>query len=434
MEIQHYMARAKLRELQQQYPEWTHRQMAEAIGYSIDWVRKWRQRLRDAPPQDEAVLWGQSRARKTLPPPLDPRVIERILEIRDHPPDHLRRVPGPRAILYYLHRDAAWPASGLRLPRSTRTIWRILDAHGRIYRTPKIEHEPVERPEPMVAWQMDFKDVSSVPADPERKHQHVVETLNVVDVGTSILVAAEVRPDFTEETSILTLAEIFRMNGLPRELAFDRDTRFVGSASGRDFPAALVRFLLCLGIQVRICPPRRPDLNAFVERYHRSYQVECLSVFWPTSLGQACEVTHDYHWHYNHERPNQAVTCQNQPPYVAHPALPKLPPLPAFIDPDRWLEAIHGRRFLRTVGANGTIEVNHERYYIKQAWRGQPVILVVDAYQQEFAVYQGRHLLKRMPIKGLYHAVLPFDEYLDLICKEAETERSRHHRRLGRSW
>jgi hypothetical protein len=189
MESQHYVARAKLRELQQQYPEWTHQQMADAIGYSKDWVRKWRKRLREAPPQDEAVLWGQSRARKTLPPPLEQCVIDRILDIRDHPPENLRRVPGPRTILYYLHRDEDLKASEMRLPRSTRTVWRILDQNGRIYRPPEIEHEPVERPEPLVAWQIDFKDVASVPADPEGKKMHVVETLNVVDVGTSILVA-----------------------------------------------------------------------------------------------------------------------------------------------------------------------------------------------------------------------------------------------------
>lgn len=432
MESQHYVARAKLRELQQQYPEWTHQQMADAIGYSKDWVRKWRKRLREAPPGDEAVLWGQSRARKTLPSPLEQCVIDRILEIRDHPPDNLRRVPGPRAILYYLHRDETWKASGVRLPRSTRTIWRILDQNGRIYHPPEIEHEPVERPEPLVAWQIDFKDVSSVPADPEGKKMHVVETLNVVDVGTSILIAADVRSDFTEVTSIVAMAGVFLVNGLPHSLTFDRDVRFVGSPSSRDFPAAFVRFLLCLGIEVHLLPPHRPDLNAFVERYHRSYKEECLDIFRPTTLERSREVTENYSWHYNHERPNQAVSCGNRPPYVAYPALPKLPPLPEVVDPDRWLEAIHGRRILRSVRANGTVEVNRERYYIKQALRGQQVILVVDAYQHDFAVYLNRQRLKRMPIKGLHHRILPFNDYLALICKEAQTERSRHQQWLWR--
>jgi hypothetical protein len=43
--------------------------------------------------------------------------------------------------------------------------------------------------------------VSSVPADPEGKRQHVVETLNIIDTGTSVLLDAHVRPDFTAETA-----------------------------------------------------------------------------------------------------------------------------------------------------------------------------------------------------------------------------------------
>jgi hypothetical protein len=43
---------------------------------------------------------------------------------------------------------------------------------------------------------MDFKDVSSVPADPLGKQQHVVEVFNFVDAGTSILLDAQVQADF----------------------------------------------------------------------------------------------------------------------------------------------------------------------------------------------------------------------------------------------
>jgi hypothetical protein len=56
-------------------------------------------------------------------------------------------------------------------------------------------------------------------------------------------------------------------------LTFDNDPRLVGSPAGRDFPSALVRFLLCLGVQPNVIPPHRPDLNAYVERDH---SFECL--------------------------------------------------------------------------------------------------------------------------------------------------------------
>ena len=61
----------------------------------------------------------------------------------------------------------------------------------------------------MQHWQLDFKDASSVPADPHGKKQHVVETLNIIDKGTSVLVAHHVRTDFTAETALAAVAETF---------------------------------------------------------------------------------------------------------------------------------------------------------------------------------------------------------------------------------
>ena len=150
-------------------------------------------------------------------------------------------------------------------------------------------------------------------------------------------------------------------------LTFDRDPRWVGSASGRDFPSALRRFLLCLGIEPQICPPQRPDKNAFVERYHRSYNQECLQIHRPGTLQEVCEVTERFVLHYNHERPHQGRTCQNQPPRVAFPSLPPLPPVPQTVNPDRWLQSIHGQAFARRIGSDGCVEVDREPYYIKQA-------------------------------------------------------------------
>jgi hypothetical protein len=193
-------------------------------------------------------------------------VVDRILEIRNQPPEHLGRTPGPKAILYYLHRDAELQELDVLLPRSTRTIWRILAQHGRIPHPPRPPHESVDRPAPLTSWQIDFKDAATVVADPEGKRQHVVEVLNTVDVGTSLLLHAQAEEDFTAHTSLMAVAQLLRAQGLPDQITFDRDPRFVGSWSSRDFPAPFVRFWACLGVEVIVCPPHRPDKNAFVER------------------------------------------------------------------------------------------------------------------------------------------------------------------------
>src|SRR5215472_4525064 len=90
--------RAHLRKLLRTHPTWPYQEYADQIGRSYDWVKKWAKRLLAAPPDDESVLWSRSSARKHLSPPLDPAVIERILAIRDDPPEHLQRTPGPKAI------------------------------------------------------------------------------------------------------------------------------------------------------------------------------------------------------------------------------------------------------------------------------------------------------------------------------------------------
>ncbi len=80
------------------HPDWTNPTLALATGRSLAWVKQWKARCGAEPHPAEAV-WGRSRLH---PPaaPCAPVVIERILQIRDDPPEGLRRPPGPRAILY----------------------------------------------------------------------------------------------------------------------------------------------------------------------------------------------------------------------------------------------------------------------------------------------------------------------------------------------
>ena len=160
MEAQWIADRAALRCLARQHPEWTQSQLAACIGRSLSFVKKWVARFRTVPAEDVTVLFSRSRARKTPPLPPHPRIIERIIDIRTAPPENLHRTPGPRAILYYLHRDADLQAQGLHPPRSTRTVWKILRQQGYILDEAERTHEPLEPREPLEEVQMDFKDAS----------------------------------------------------------------------------------------------------------------------------------------------------------------------------------------------------------------------------------------------------------------------------------
>src|SRR6266516_5138028 len=41
--------RAQLQHLLHEHPEWTHKELADWIGRSLGWVKKWVKRLREAP-------------------------------------------------------------------------------------------------------------------------------------------------------------------------------------------------------------------------------------------------------------------------------------------------------------------------------------------------------------------------------------------------
>ncbi len=258
--------RAALRWLAQQHPECTHQDLADALAMSHSWVSKWLQRLRQADPGDIMALHSRSRARHTPPASIasQPAVVQRILEIRLEPPENLQRVPEPEAILYYIHRDPALQRAGVRLPRSQTTIWKILRQAGCIEQDRRRKPRPLQLRQPGEEVQFDLKDASSVPADPEGKRQHVVEIANCVDAGTSIWLHREVGSDFDAEALFEVVAQFFCQHGLPARFTFDNDPRLVGSPSGRGFPSALVRFLLCLGVQPNVIPPHRPDLNDLV--------------------------------------------------------------------------------------------------------------------------------------------------------------------------
>jgi transposase InsO family protein len=424
MPLSSYAARASLCYLLDQHPDWTAAQLAAALGYSVAWVKKWRKRVRAAQAAGvplEEILPGQSRARKTPPSQTHPVVVQTILSIRDQPPEGLRRVPGQQAIRYYLERDPALQFFQLPIP-SCKTIYRVLKANQRIAERQRPAHEPLPRPKPMSAWQIDFKDVSSVPAAPEGKRQHVVETLNIIDCGTSLLLDAHVRADFTAETALEALALTLAKYGRPTSITLDRDTRWVGSPAGSDFPAALVRFGACLGIAILVCDPQQPQQNGFVERYHRTYQQECLAIERPATLEQARRVTEAFVRHYNLERPHQGLACGNRPPLLAFPHLPSLPALPATVDPDSWVRHFDGRHLLRKVDANGTVKLDLKRYYVSHQLAGQRVELHLDAQDRCVQVIHSQRVIKLLPLRGLVGHSLSYEQFLTHMLHEARSQ------------
>ena len=106
------------------------------------------------------------------------------------------------------------------------------------------------------------------------------------------------------------------------------------------------------------------------------------------------------------------------PPRVAFPALPTLPPVPALVDTDRWLQHYDGQRFMRKVKANGHVLVADAPYYVKAALARQHVVLRVDAALRQFVVEANGREIQRLLIKGLGHGTLLFALFVDRLCAD----------------
>src|SRR5260370_42416132 len=89
MQQEHWIAdRAMLQRLLQLHPEWTQQELADWIGRSKGWVKKWVKRLREAPSGDTGLLFGKPLGRQTPYPQTDPPDRTRSLRTRETPPSH----------------------------------------------------------------------------------------------------------------------------------------------------------------------------------------------------------------------------------------------------------------------------------------------------------------------------------------------------------
>jgi len=402
--------------------------LAQRLGMSRSWVQKWRARLVGVAGDDSMPFLSRPRCRHTSPKQVGEEVEATILHLREQLTEQYQRRVGARNILYHLHRDPDLKRLGVFIPRSPTTVHQVLLRYHCVPRPAPRQHLPLEPADPLQVWEIDFTDVVTAQSPESEKRRHQVELFDVLDTGTSIALETKVSDQFDAKHALIAVIDAFRSAGLPGALRFDRDPRFVASWSVDEFPSAFMRFLLCVGVTPAVCPPRRPDRKPYVERFIRTQKEECLYPKRPTTVAQTQLLIDQHRRFYNLERPNQALTCQNQPPSLALTDLPSLPRLPKVVNPDAWLAHYDRQGFKRRVRSNGSVSVDNDCYYVGKRHAGQQALLVLNAAEGQFEVLLGQELLKVYPLRHLFHGQLPLDEYVDLMVQAAESEEKRLNR------
>lgn len=90
------------------------------------------------------------------------------------------------------------------------------------------------------------------------------------------------------------------------------------------------------------------------------------------------------------------------------------------------------------VNAQGAITIDEQRYHVGTRYAGQEVAVTIDAEAAELVVYGGETMLKRLRIKGLLGGVMPFDQMVEMLCRQCPQEQlrlqSRQPRRPHKRW
>lgn len=155
------------------------------------------------------------------------------------------------------------------------------------------ERQPLKVPAlPNQSWALDF--MHDTLCNGKR-----LRTLNVLDEGVRECLGIEIDTSLPAARVVRTLERIAEWRGYPKQLRLDNGPEFIS----RKLSA------WCQQHQVKMIhiQPGKPNQNAFIERFNRTFRHEVLNAYLFTSLQQIQEITWEWMRDYNEERPHEAL-------------------------------------------------------------------------------------------------------------------------------
>jgi hypothetical protein len=151
------------------------------------------------------------------------------------------------------------------------------------------------------------------------------------------------------------------------------------------------RQLRALGIQPLTARPRHPQTCGKLERFHQTFKDYYADHGPATSIETLQQLLDRFRWHYNVERPHQALA--DRTPAERYQATAPATPIIAATPP----------RTLRP-NPNGALNYRKRKIHVGMQYAGKPLQVLED--QGMVRVYNGHELLRELLLgpPGTYHA------------------------------
>lgn len=124
-------------------------------------------------------------------------------------------------------------------------------------------------------------------------------TLNVLDEGVREGLYIEIDTSLTAERVVRVMERLKTWRGLPGAIRCDNGPELTSQT--------FVDWCEENDIEIRYIQPGKPNQNAYIERFNRTYREEVLSAYLFDDLDQVRDITFQWLISYNEERPHDAL-------------------------------------------------------------------------------------------------------------------------------
>ena len=337
-------------------------EVANSLGRSERWVRKWRARYRD---EGWEGLRDRSRRPRHLARQTSATHKQAICKARSELEAEAAggqglKYIGPQAVRTRLKEQGLQP-----LP-SRATIGRVLRAAGMTRPYQRVKPPETQYPHLKAQQPQEHIQIDIVPH--YLKGGERAACFNAIDVVSRYPTGAAYARRRSQDAETFLL-QVWQDLGIPRYTQVDNESCFSGGFTHPYVLGKVVRLALQAGTELVFSPVRHPKSNGFIERFHRDYNRH---VWEDTYLADLSEVRHQAdrffaryrqrpHSRLNEQTPDETHARPHRRPQGLQPAAQRRP---------LFAGRVH---FIRKVQENLTVSVLNVDWNVPKAVPGQGV-------------------------------------------------------------